>query len=211
MSKIYSDLENLDRKERLHLINSITGIKPANLIATLDEDSGENLAVFSSIIHLGSNPALIGFVVRPTGEVPRHTYRNILKNKMYTINSIGTSFTEKAHYTSTKFEDDINEFERCNIKAFKADNFGVPFVADSAIKLGMRFVQEIPIELNGTILIIGKIEYIELQEDIQDEFGAVDLEKAELAGIGGLNAYYSLQKTAYHPYARLSEVPDFKK
>jgi flavin reductase (DIM6/NTAB) family NADH-FMN oxidoreductase RutF len=58
--------------ERLNLINSCTGYKSANLIATKSEDGAVNVAIFSSITHLGSNPALIGFIVRPT-TVPRNT------------------------------------------------------------------------------------------------------------------------------------------
>jgi flavin reductase (DIM6/NTAB) family NADH-FMN oxidoreductase RutF len=60
--------------ERLNLINSCTGYKSANLIATKSVDGAVNVAIFSSITHLGSNPALIGFIVRPT--VPRNTYKN---------------------------------------------------------------------------------------------------------------------------------------
>jgi flavin reductase (DIM6/NTAB) family NADH-FMN oxidoreductase RutF len=59
------DIQKLDKIKRLNLINSITGIKPANLIGTVDETKNSNLAIFSSIVHLGSNPPLIGMVIRP--------------------------------------------------------------------------------------------------------------------------------------------------
>ena len=67
-------LVEMNRIERLNLINSLSGIKPANLIGTINEDGTENLAIFSSVVHLGSNPALFGFVLRPRGEVRRHTH-----------------------------------------------------------------------------------------------------------------------------------------
>ena len=54
-----ADIFNLDKVKRLKLINSITGVKPANLIGTRSSDGITNLAIFSSIVHLGSNPPLI--------------------------------------------------------------------------------------------------------------------------------------------------------
>lgn len=91
----FEQIQALSLKERIHLINSITGIKPANLIGTVDSQGQTNLAVFSSVVHLGSDPALIGFILRPAGEVPRHTYENIKETGCYTINHIHPGFAKK--------------------------------------------------------------------------------------------------------------------
>ena len=50
---------------RLNLINSITGYKPANLIGSKSTKGKTNLAIFSSVVHLGSKPPLIGIITRP--------------------------------------------------------------------------------------------------------------------------------------------------
>ena len=70
------EISQMEKIERLNLINSCTGYKSANLIATKSVDGNSNVAIFSSVTHLGSNPALIGFIMRPT-TVPRDTYKNI--------------------------------------------------------------------------------------------------------------------------------------
>ena len=75
-------INELPKDYRIHLINGITGTKAANLIATKSKSGLENVAVFSSVLHLGSEPALIGFVLRQ-GKVERHTYENILETKFY--------------------------------------------------------------------------------------------------------------------------------
>jgi flavin reductase (DIM6/NTAB) family NADH-FMN oxidoreductase RutF len=69
-----SEIEKMGRIERLNLVNSCTGYKSANLIATISNEGKTNVAVFSSITHLGSDPALIGFILRPT-TVPRQIGR----------------------------------------------------------------------------------------------------------------------------------------
>ena len=65
------DLEGFSKIYRLNLINSVTGYKSAHLVGTVSAEGTKNLAVFSSVVHLGSDPALIGFILRPT-TVPRH-------------------------------------------------------------------------------------------------------------------------------------------
>ena len=79
------DIEGLEKIYRLNLINSCTGYKSANLLGSIDNEGNTNLAIFSSITHLGSDPAMIGFVLRPR-TVPRNTYNNMFNNKFFTVN-----------------------------------------------------------------------------------------------------------------------------
>ena len=205
------DIQNTERIKRLNIINSITGIKPANLIGTISNDGKTNLAIFSSVIHLGSNPALIGFILRPDREAGQHTFDNIKDNGSYTINHIHESFIEQAHYTSAKFSRDESEFDKCALtEEFIADH-KAPFVKESTLKLGMKIVQTIPIELNGTVLIIGEVEHLIIPDAAMDDQGQIDLSQPSDVGISGLNTYYKLEKIARFPYARPNELPDFSK
>ncbi len=97
------EIIDLPKIKRLNIINSITGVKPGNLIGTVNEVQITNLAVFSSIVHLGSNPALLGFILRPAGKIKRHTYENIIQKKFFSINHINEDMIDKAHLTSLKF------------------------------------------------------------------------------------------------------------
>ena len=125
------DIVDLDRITRLKIINSVTGIKPANLIGTIDQQGTTNLAVFSSVVHLGSNPALLGLISRPRSKDAGHTLNNIQENGAYTINHIHTEFTKQAHYTSAKFDGSISEFERCGFTEEYIDACKAPFVKES--------------------------------------------------------------------------------
>ena len=202
------DIQELDRVSKIKIMNSVTGIKPANLIGTINNEAQTNVAVFSSVVHLGSAPALLGFVVRPTSEVPRHTYNNIMENGCYTINHIHPEFAENAHYTSAKFKAEVSEFTACKLTEEYISGFKAPFVKESNFKMGLRFKQAIDIPLNNTILMIGEIEHLIVPENA---FVAndVDLEATNSIGISGLNSYYSLKKIDRYPYARVTEVPKF--
>lgn len=195
------DIDDLDSRRRANLINSVTGIKPANLIGTKSDAGIDNLAIFSSVLHLGSNPPLIGMVTRPVGEVPRHTYQNIKESGIYTINAVPIAKTEEAHYTSAKFDDNESEFEACGFEPHYEEGFEAPFVKESPIRFGLELVQEIPIELNGTVMLIGEIQRLYIADELIFEEGYIDLDRADIAGISGLNTYYNLSFKASYPYA----------
>ena len=202
------DLKGLDRRYRLNLINSVTGVKPANLIGTRSEDHQDNLAIFSSVVHLDSNPAQIGMITRPQGEILKDTYANILATGKYSINHVTKSCIEKAHYTSAKLEKEVSEFDRMNIKREFIGDFHAPFVADSSVKLGMRLLQNISLP-NGCIFIVGEVELAIIPDSSINELGQIDLEKSDAVGISGLNSYYSLKKITTLPYVRTNEIPEF--
>ncbi|GAA0723903.1 flavin reductase [Aquimarina litoralis] len=202
-------IKTMERVKRLKIINAVSGIKPANLIGTISDDGVSNVAIFSSVVHLGSDPALMGFIMRPVGDVPRNTYDNILQNKCYTINHVHQSFVKNAHYTSAKLDSTESEFDRCGLTEEFINDFKAPFVKESNLKIGLRFVESIDIAINGTILMIGEIDHLILPEETFQHNDDLDLSSMDTVGISGLNSYYSLNKIEEFPYVRVSEMPDF--
>ncbi|WP_299315038.1 flavin reductase [uncultured Aquimarina sp.] len=202
-------IASMDRVQRLKIVNAVSGIKPANLIGTIADDGKTNVAIFSSVVHLGSDPALMGFIMRPIGKVPRHTYENILQNGQYTINHVERSFVKNAHYTSAKLDRNDSEFEKCGLNEEYISEFEAPFVKESKLKIGLKFVEAINIRLNGTILMIGEIKHLIIPEKIIGDHLDLDLSITDTVGISGLNTYYALEKIAEYPYARAAEIPDF--
>ena len=204
------DILQMPKVKRLNIINSITGVKPANLISTIDERNRHNLAIFSSVVHLGSNPALIGFILRPQQKIRRHTYENILENGYYTINHLPNHKTLEGHYTSAKFDKETSEYDVCHFTPEFQYDFPVPYVKESFLKMGLKHVESIPIKYNGTVMIVGKILQVYVAKSSLSEEGYINLEEAKSVGISGLNTYYDLKKIASYPYARPHELPHFK-
>ncbi len=199
----------LGKIERANLINSVSGYKSANLIGTISESKQTNLAIFSSVVHIGANPPLLGFIMRPVAEVTRHTYENIKRTGVYTISHVHESFVEKAHYTSAKFNREVSEFAACKLTEEYLANFAAPFVAESRIKIGLKLVEEIPIRLNNTILIIGEIEHLIFPENALLENGNLDLNSVADVCISSLDTYHSIKEFAAFPFARTTDLPEF--
>lgn len=204
-----ADLDKLDKRYRANLVNSITGIKPANLIGTSSAEKQDNLAIFSSVVHLGSNPAQIGMVTRPQTPKMKDTYANIKETGYYTINSVEESFIKKAHYTSARLEKEKSEFDVMKLNRAIIGDFFAPFVAASSIKIGLRHLDSLDLP-NGCIFIIGAVELIELPDAMVNKEGQLDLSSEAIVGISGLNSYYALEKLNSFPYAKHDDIPEFR-
>jgi len=196
------DIRNMGTLPRLNMINAITGFKSACLIGTVSEGGVENLAVFNSVVHIGSNPPLIGFILRPV-TVPRHTYQNILETGWYTINHIGESFYKKAHRTSGKYRKDISEFEHCGLTPQYTDTCKAPYVLESAIKIGLTFEEEHTVKANGTKLIVGAVRELMLPDEAIEEDGFIDLESAGTLAISGLDGYHKTTRLSREQYVNI--------
>ena len=199
--------ENIDAlatRYKNNLINSISGYKSANLIGTQNKAGNTNLAVFNSVVHLGSNPALLGFILRPT-TVPRHSYQNMKETGVFTINHISKDQIEDAHHSSAKYAEDISEFDQTNLEAEYKANCLAPFVKGAPVQIACHYVNDYLIKENDTLLVVGAIEHLFVQEEMLLEDGYVQLDKGEVVGVNGIDGYALPQLLARFPYARPKE------
>lgn len=196
-----ADLKALDKIYRLNLINSCTGYKSANLIGTRAASGQDNLAVFNSVIHLGSQPAMIGFILRPT-TVPRHTYSNLKSTGYFSINQINQNQIEDAHHTSAKYPADVSEFDQTQLEPQTIKPWEVPFVKDAPVQLACQYINEYHIKENDTLLIVGKIVGLYVQENMLGEDGWIRLDQGEVVTINGLDGYALPQLLDRFAYAR---------
>jgi flavin reductase (DIM6/NTAB) family NADH-FMN oxidoreductase RutF len=183
-----SQINKMDKIYRLNLINSCTGYKSANLIGTVSEKGVYNVAIFSSITHLGSDPALLSFIVRPT-TVPRDTYKNIMDNKIFTVNHVYFDNIKDAHHTSARYPSIISEFDMTGLEKEFIDDFKAPYVKSSKIKLGCKFINKYEIKENNTLLMVAEINDIYCDNNIIQEDGWLSLDKAKTVTINGLDGY----------------------
>jgi flavin reductase (DIM6/NTAB) family NADH-FMN oxidoreductase RutF len=194
-------ISQMEKIERLNIINSCTGYKSANLIATLSENGSSNVAVFSSITHLGSNPGLLGFIVRPT-TAPRDTYLNIKSKGFFTVNHITLDMISDAHHTSANYDIGISEFDKTNLTEEYKEDLEIPFVKGSPIQLYCKYMNEYYIKENDTIHIIASIEHIFYNENMEHKDGWLQLDKGNVVAINGLDGYCLPKLMDRFEYAR---------
>ena len=182
------DIDNLEKIFKINLINSCSGFKSANLLGSISKEGVSNVAVFSSVIHLGSNPPTLGFILRPT-TVPRDTYKNIKESGVFTINHIYEEIIEDAHHTSAKYPENVSEFDVTNLEEEFKGSFKAPFVMGSPVQMSMKFIEEIPVPSNDVMLIVAQIEELYVKDALLQKDGLINLAIGKVAAINGLDTY----------------------
>ncbi|MBL7878831.1 flavin reductase family protein [Chryseobacterium sp. EO14] len=190
-----------EERKRTALVNSLSGFKSLNLIGTVNKDGQTNLAVFNSVMHIGANPPLMGFISRPDS-VERHTLENIQQTGYYTINHVNKEIFEKAHQTSARYKREQSEFDASGLTAEYKNNFSAPFVQESSIQIGLILKEIVSVKSNGTHLIVGEITDLYFPEEIWDETGILDIEKAGTVAGSSLDGYHTTQLLKRMKYAK---------
>jgi flavin reductase (DIM6/NTAB) family NADH-FMN oxidoreductase RutF len=205
MNKYFSlaEIQTWDRFTRANFINTLSGFKSLSLIGTVNGKGISNLAIFSNIVHLGADPALIGFINRPLEAAP-HTLSNIQETGFFTVNLVTESMYMQAHQTSAKYADGVSEFEMTGLTEQFREGCSAPFVAESPVQYLLKLEQVIPIELNDTFFVIGSLQAAYVPVEIQEEDGFLDLAKAGILTSLGTSGYYKTEKIDNLPYAKIN-------
>ena len=184
----FDDIQNLEKIYKINLINSCSGFKSANLLGSISEEGISNVAVFSSVTHLGSKPPTLGFILRPT-TVPRDTYKNIKDLGVFTINHIHQDIIVDAHHTSAKYPKEVSEFDMTGLEEEFKGNFKAPFVKGAPVQMSMKFIEEVYVPSNDVMLIVSQIQELYIDDALLQEDGLINLSKGNIAAINGLDTY----------------------
>jgi flavin reductase (DIM6/NTAB) family NADH-FMN oxidoreductase RutF len=194
-----TDIDSMEQRYRANLINSLSGFKPAVLLGTSDGTT-HNVAIISSVVHIGANPPLLGMIMRPH-TVQRDSLGNIKKSGFYTLNHVSTDWIDKAHQTSARYAPDESEFDAVGLTPFFSETFSAPFVKESEVKIGLKVAQHFTL-INDTEMIIGEIQELHISKDYIASDGFVDIEGLKSACISGLDSYHATSRLAQFAYAK---------
>ena len=194
-------IELLEMRYRNNLINSISGYKSANLIGSISSEGKTNLAIFNSVVHLGSHPALLGFILRPT-TVPRHSFENMLATRFFTVNHVCKDHIADAHHTSAKYPEGISEFDHTHLNSVYKNAFPAPFVENAPVQIACRYVNNYHIKENDTRLVVAAVEHLYVNHAMLLDDGWVQLDKGDVVTINGLDGYALPELIDRFPYAR---------
>ena len=194
------EIQSWERFFRTNFVNSLSGYKPVSLIGTRNNNVN-NLSVFSNIVHIGADPALIGFINRPREAAP-HTLSNIENTGYYTINHIHSAFSDKAHQASAKYPQDISEFEAVGLTPVFKEDFHAPFVGESLVQYALELQEIIPIKLNNSFFVIGKLLHAFVDDTCLANNGFIDLSSVQSVVSLGIDAYYIPSPIKRYAYAK---------
>lgn len=194
-------LDTLEHRYRAQLVNSLSGFKSANLVGTVSDSGIPNLAIVSSVVHLGAHPPLMAMVSRPN-TVRRDTIENLSANKFFTLNHVNEKIFHRAHQTAARYPADTCEFEAVGLTPVRGKRVDAPYVAEATIKIGLQLEEIKHLDINGTDLVIGRIIELSVPQQAIAEDGYVDIESAGSVAVSGLDSYHTTQRLDRLSYAK---------
>jgi len=189
----------MDKRQRTNLINALSGYKSANLLGTISANSETNLALMTSVFHVGANPPAMGLILRPHS-VPRHSLENIVEMGSFTLNSVTKFMYKQAHQTSARYSRDQSEFDAVGLTPAFSELVCAPYVAQSPLQIGLSLLETQTLAINDTVLVIGEIKEIRLTDGMLCEDGHLNFNKFDTVAVTGLDEYHlpaSLERLPY--------------
>lgn len=187
-------LAALPKHDRIRLINGLVGARPAHLLGTRSAAGVDNLALFNSAQHVGSDPALISVLFRPLEAdcgVERHSHSNLIETGHYSLNAVTPALLPAAHNAAAKYPVDHSEFAALGLTPERLEGFVAPFVAGSPIQIGLRYVEQHRL-CNATVLVVGAIEHLRIAAGGLTDDHAPRPAALDALNVVGLDHYHSL-------------------
>jgi flavin reductase (DIM6/NTAB) family NADH-FMN oxidoreductase RutF len=175
--------------------------RPIGWISTRSPEGQLNLAPFSFFSPICANPAHVLFcpTVRSTDSGSKDTLLNARATGEFVANIVTDALAEAMNITSTEFPAEIDEFERAGLTAVASKNVDAPRVGESPVSFECKVAEIIEFgrDPGGGSVVIGKVVYLHVAEDVLYDGDKIDL--GELRPIGRL---------AGSAYCRVTDVFD---
>lgn len=205
------ELMSWENKKRANFVTSLSGFKSATLVGTYSKEFGDNLSIVSSVVHLGSSPPMMGFVLRPPGN-DSHTYKNLKTTGKCTFSHVNEEIIENAHQTSARYPRESSEFDEVGLTSEKSDGWITPHVKEAKVKIGLSLLNDIEL-VNGCRFMTCKVEWFEVDSKACFDDGYVDIHSIGSVTISGLDGYHRTPGIYRLSYAKtnqeIEKIKDF--
>ena len=166
--------------------------RPIAFVSTLSKDGIENLAPFSYLNGICSNPPSIMFCPARRGYdgITKDTLNNIRDTEEFAVNIVSEDFVEQMVATATDFDPEVNEFEISGLTPDPCKFIAPPKVKEAKISFECKLNQIIPVGNEGPgggFVVIGTVVLFHIDDDVYDN-GHILLEKLRpIARVAGNN------------------------
>ena len=138
-----------------------------------------------------SDPAMIGISIRPE----RHSYNIIKETREFTVNLPSRALAKSVDYCGVVSGRDCDKISKCGFHAAAGNSVSAPVISECPITLECQ-LQETT-HLGSHTLFLGRICSIDLDTDLIDAKGRLDIEKADLLAYAH-GHYYGLGECIGH-------------
>lgn len=147
---------------------------PVVMVSCVDNDGKPNIITIGWTGTINSDPPMVSISVRKE----RYSHDLIKEKGEFVINMPARSLTFATDYCGVKSGRDINKFEVMNLTPEKASIVSVPIIKECPVNL--ECVVKQVIELGSHDMFLAEVVATNVEEELLDENGKLDLNKADL-------------------------------
>ena len=185
--------------------------RPIAFVSTIDLAGNPNLSPFSFFNMFGANPPIFVFSPSRRGRdnTTKHTYHNVKEVPEVVINLVNYAMVHQVNLASAEFPKGVNEFIKAGFTPIKSDIIRPFRVKESPVQIECKVLQVLETGLEGAAgnLVICEALKVHVSEDILNEHGKIDPQKAGWIGRMGDNWYVHATGNALFEVPKPLEVP----
>ena len=135
-----------------------------------------------------TRPSMVSISVRPE----RYSYHLIKESGEFVINLPTKKLLKAVDWCGVRSGAQYDKFKHCHLTATKANRVSAPLLQESPLNLECKVTQSIL--LGSHEMFIAEVLACDVEEDLLDDNGKLDLERADLS-VYSHGYYYSLGET----------------
>ncbi len=195
-SKMIIKPEELDFKSVYKLLTGLVIPRPIGWVATVSEDGVHNLAPFSFFNAVSADPPTLMFSASNSPNANKDTSRNALQTGEFVVNMVTENLVEQMNDTAAPIPSHESEFDYAKIAYAESTVVKPRRVANAPISFECKVIHHHHIDgqRGGSMMILGEIVMIHINDQIVDENYHTDLE-----------VYQPISRLAGAFYARLGD------
>lgn len=160
---------------------------PAVLVTCADGKGNSNMITIAWTGTVCTNPPMLYISVRPE----RYSYDMIKSTGEFVVNLTTRDLAKATDYCGVKSGRDVDKWKETGLTPVKAEHVNVPLIEESPVNIECR-VRKIE-ELGSHHMFIADVVGVDVNEDLLDEKGRLDLAKSKPI-VYSHGEYYDLGK-----------------
>lgn len=158
---------------------------PAVLVSCRDSKGNDNVLTIAWAGTICSDPAMLSISVRKE----RHSYGMIKESGVFVVNLTTKALVEATDYCGVRSGRDEDKFAAMHLTKGEAEKIDAPIIMESPVNIECRVKQVL--ELGSHDMFIAEVVNVQVSDELLDEKGSFQLQKAELLSYSH-GEYYEL-------------------
>jgi flavin reductase (DIM6/NTAB) family NADH-FMN oxidoreductase RutF len=158
--------------------------RPIAFITTTSCEGVRNAAPFSFFNCISTDPPLVCVSISPvakTGE-PKDTLANILETKEFVVNIVSSDIANAQDVCSGTYPPNVDEISLAGLTALESSRVRPPRLLESPVNFECRLVQSLVVENSSYTLLIGRVIYMHVRQDLMLPQGRIDARRLSAIG-----------------------------